>query len=179
MALERIGSRPSWDSYFLQKAEITSIRSACTRRKCGAVIVQGNREIGNGFNGMPPGMRECSDGGCPRGRHYQKKEFFSGQGFLTGWSGERVLCACGNSWPCPEAAEPGSSYDAEPGFCPSTHAEINALLQTSWAERQNGVMYVNTAPCDFCLKIIACSGILRVIWPDGRLDFPFLSCYQR
>lgn len=65
------------------------------------------------------------------------------------------------------------------GFCPSTHAEINALLQTSWEERQNAILYCNTECCTGCLKIIACSGILRVVWPGKELTFPFLSCYRR
>lgn len=52
-------------------------------------------------------------------------------------------------------------------------------MMTSWAERQRAVMYVSEEPCVGCLKIIACSGILRVTWPDGMLDFPFLSCYTR
>ena len=39
-------------------------------------------------------------------------------------------------------------------------------------------MYISEEPCIGCLKIIACSGVTKVIWPDGKLDFPFLSCYQ-
>ena len=103
----------------------------------------------------------------------------SGKGILEGWSGELALCACGNSWPCQDAVEPGSSYDTGPGFCGAVHAEINAIMDSSRSERKNSVMYISEEPCVGCLKIIACSGVLRVIWPGGRLDFPFLSCYKR
>lgn len=89
-----------------------------------------------------------------------------------------VICGCGNPWPCPESVEPGSSYDTGPGSCWSTHAEINALTEASRIERKQATMYVSTEPCLGCLKIIACSGVVKVIWPGGKLDFPFLSCYQ-
>lgn len=117
-------------------------------------------------------MRGCLEGMCPRGRHYEKT--------IRELPGAReVQCICGRPWPCPEAVEPGSSYDTGPGFCPSTHAEINAQLQCSWEERQGATMYCNTECCNACLKITACSGIVRVVWPQAELGFPFLSCYAR
>jgi len=124
-------------------------------------------------------MRGCLDGGCPRGRHYPdiKSPHLWNKGAFVTSKGEEGRCACGEIWPCPDSAEPGSSYDTGPGECRSTHAELNAILQSSWAERQGATLYVNTEPCVGCLKIIACSGIIRVIWPGGKLDFPFLSCY--
>ena len=33
-------TRPSWDKYFLQLAKDVSLRSNCSRRKVGAVIVK-------------------------------------------------------------------------------------------------------------------------------------------
>ena len=161
--------RPDWRTYFLGKTEATAERADCTRRKVGAVIVKNNREIGNGYNGFPPGVRGCLEGGCPRGKHYPIDNP------VQSWN---PVCACGHpGWPCPESVEPGSSYDTGPGSCWSTHAELNAIMQTGWAERQGATMYITDEPCTGCLKIIACSGILRVIWPGGKLDFPFLSCY--
>lgn len=118
-------------------------------------------------------MRGCLDGGCPRGKHY----LIPRSGRLDASSSAQ--CACGNRWPCEDAVEPGSSYDTGPGSCWSTHAEINAIMQSSWRDRKGAVMYVNTEPCTGCLKLIACSGIVRVTWPDGTLGFPFLSCYTR
>ena len=52
-------------------------------------------------------------------------------------------------------------------------------MMTSYSERQHAVMYISEEPCVGCLKITACSGILQVIWPEGRLDIPNLSCYTR
>jgi dCMP deaminase len=47
-------------------ARAASARSNCIRRKVGALIVVQNAIIGAGYNGTPMGVRNCSDGGCPR-----------------------------------------------------------------------------------------------------------------
>jgi dCMP deaminase len=58
--------RPSWDEYYMSIARAASARSTCIRRKVGALIVVQNAIIGAGYNGTPMGVRNCSDGGCPR-----------------------------------------------------------------------------------------------------------------
>ena len=60
-------NRPGWDQTFSAIAEIWSQRSTCSRRQVGAVVVQNNYVIGQGYNGVPSGRRHCVDGGCPRG----------------------------------------------------------------------------------------------------------------
>jgi dCMP deaminase len=52
-----------------------SSRSNCLRRPVGALIVVDNRIISTGYNGTPFGVKNCTDGGCPRcssnaPRHY-------------------------------------------------------------------------------------------------------------
>lgn len=44
-------TRPSWDEYFMQMAELTAQRSTCLRRKVGAVIVKDKHIIATGYNG--------------------------------------------------------------------------------------------------------------------------------
>lgn len=62
-----IDTRPSWDEYFMQMAELTAQRSTCLRRKVGAVIVKDKHIIATGYNGAPRGLRHCGDlGGCLR-----------------------------------------------------------------------------------------------------------------
>ncbi|HEY6020348.1 MAG TPA: deaminase [Candidatus Paceibacterota bacterium] len=60
--------RPSWDQFFLDLAVLWSTMSTCSRRQVGAVVVQGRKVIGNGFNGVASGQTHCVDGGCPRGQ---------------------------------------------------------------------------------------------------------------
>jgi len=59
-------SRPDWDTYYMQIARTVATRSSCLRRQVGAVIVVDNTIISAGYNGTPMGVRNCSDGGCPR-----------------------------------------------------------------------------------------------------------------
>ena len=58
--------RPSWDQYFMDIAHVAATRSNCSRRQVAAVLVRDCRIISTGYNGTPRGVRNCSDGGCPR-----------------------------------------------------------------------------------------------------------------
>lgn len=59
-------SRQSWDEYFLALAAQAATRSNCSRRKVGAVIVQGRHIRSTGYNGPPAGYGHCDAGACPR-----------------------------------------------------------------------------------------------------------------
>ena len=58
--------RPSWDQYIMDIAHMVAARSNCSRRQVAAVLVRDCRIISTGYNGTPRGVRNCSDGGCPR-----------------------------------------------------------------------------------------------------------------
>lgn len=60
------GKRPSWDSYFMQMAEVVAGRSTCLRRQVGAVIVKDRQILSTGYNGSPSGLRHCDEVGCLR-----------------------------------------------------------------------------------------------------------------
>ena len=152
-------TRPTVEEWALGVAEAVSARGECTRRRVGAVILDAqNRICGAGYNGAAPGAESCLDGACPRGQHYEIVPFQHG-----GSDG----CACGNAWPCPEAAPVGSSYDTGPGACISVHAELNALLDVSDRSRlEGGTLYVTTAPCEGCLKILKVTRIIMVVYEN-------------
>jgi len=41
--------------------------STCGRRQYMAIVLgRDGRVVGTGYNGAPPGMRHCTEGGCPR-----------------------------------------------------------------------------------------------------------------
>lgn len=58
--------RPDWDSYFMGIAKVVALRSNCIKRKVAAVIAKDKRIISTGYNGTPRGVKNCSEGGCPR-----------------------------------------------------------------------------------------------------------------
>lgn len=64
---------------------------------------------------------------------------------------------------CPrmqENAAAGSNYDT----CISQHAEAGALLWSDVSMRLKGTLIVNGPPCMGCAKLIASSGLARVIY---------------
>jgi dCMP deaminase len=109
--------------------------STCSRRQYMALVLGPNgRIVGTGYNGSPPGLPHCVDGGCPR--------------------------ATSN-------AAHGSPY----GDCLAVHAEANALLWSDRTDREGGVLFVNGPPCWDCAKLIAGSGIRRVVHsPDSAYE---------
>ncbi len=58
--------RPSWDQYFMELASLAAQRSNCMKRRVGCVLVRQKRVISTGYNGTPRGLKNCSEGGCPR-----------------------------------------------------------------------------------------------------------------
>ena len=47
-------------------ARVVSLRSNCVKRRVAAVLVKDRRIISSGYNGTPRGVKNCSEGGCPR-----------------------------------------------------------------------------------------------------------------
>lgn len=78
--------RPTWDEYFMLQAELTKLRSNCITRQVGAVIVRDHRQIATGYNGTPPGVRNCYEGGCKRCQLRAEGKLRSGEGL------DRCLC---------------------------------------------------------------------------------------
>ena len=80
-------TRPSWDEYFMLQAELAKLRSNCLTRKVGAVIVRDNRQIATGYNGTPPHIRNCYEGGCDRCRNRMSGRVQPGSGL------DRCVCS--------------------------------------------------------------------------------------
>lgn len=130
--------RPDWDEYFAGIAVAVAARADCRRRRVGAVVVSGRRIRSTGYNGAPSGGPSCLAGECPRG-----------------------LSSTAD-------VAPGSSYDTGAGACVALHAEQNALLWAAPDEIAGGTIYITTAPCDGCARMIAGSGLARAVWPGGE-----------
>lgn len=62
---------------------------------------------------------------------------------------------------CPRTLNrvPGTSYDN----CYTAHAEANALLRADHSRVQGGTLYVTSACCWECGKLVANSGVSRVV----------------
>lgn len=62
---------------------------------------------------------------------------------------------------CTRAIDGGG--DAEYSTCPSLHAEANALIVGDESARQGGTIYVTSHICFTCAKLVANSGLARVV----------------
>jgi len=64
--LDKVNSRPDWDTYFLDIVELVSRRTTCLRRAVGAGLVRDRRILATGYNGAPSKLKHCLDSGCLR-----------------------------------------------------------------------------------------------------------------
>ena len=58
--------RPSWETYFMDIAQLVAKRSTCLRRSVGAVVVKDKRILSTGYNGAPMNVAHCRVTGCMR-----------------------------------------------------------------------------------------------------------------
>ncbi|MEM4271393.1 MAG: deaminase [Candidatus Pacearchaeota archaeon] len=70
-------NRPSWDEFFMLHAFLTSLRSSCKYLRNGAIIAKDKRILAIGYNGAPPGIKNCLDCGCRKEQYkieFDKKD---------------------------------------------------------------------------------------------------------
>jgi dCMP deaminase len=145
--------------YYMDVAERTSKLSSAVRRQVGAVIVKDNRILSYGYNGMPTGW----DNTC------EYKDYMSRD--AGGWLDPNEI---EERWPFEE-------YDREiesnRRYCLVTkdevlHAESNAIAKVSGSTEssEDATLFVTTAPCIHCAKMIFQSGIKSVFYRDTYKD---------
>lgn len=136
-----MAARPSVDAYYLEMAAVAAKRSTCPRRAVGAILVDARHVIlGVGHNGVPRGIPHCG-------------EFFEDSTKPSGYDLEQPVCA--------------GMHDARGNTrrCWAVHAEVNAILQCADIERAR-TLYCSATPCFACAKVIANTGITRVVYAE-------------
>lgn len=68
---------------------------------------------------------------------------------------------CGN-W-CERAKNRAGSGTADYSRCSSIHAEANAIIRADHSQIQGGALYCTRLPCINCARLIANSGVARVV----------------
>ena len=145
--------------YYMDVAERTAKLSSAVRRQVGAVIVKDNRILSYGYNGMPTGW----DNTC------ENKEYMNAAkaGFMPH---EDII----DKFPYEEYSE---EYGANRRYRLVTkdevlHAESNAVAKVSGSTEssEDATLFVTTAPCIHCAKMIFQSGIKNVFYRDTYRD---------
>jgi dCMP deaminase len=73
--------------------------------------------------------------------------------------GDPVAGSCSEWCPRAQTGDLGSDY----GACRAIHAEANALTRANYSEIQGATIYITGSICINCAKIVANSGITRVV----------------
>ena len=136
--------RPDWDEYFMLQAELARLRSNCIARKVGAVIAKNHRQLATGYNGTPPGIKNCYEGGCDRCADRMRGAIPPGQGL------ERCMCT---------HAEANAII----------HCAILGIGAVSGA-----TLYSTATPCLDCTKMAITIGVKRFVciteYPESTQD---------
>lgn len=152
--------------YYMDVAERTGKLSHAIRRQVGAVIVKDNRILSYGYNGMPTGWdNEC-----------EYKDYMSRD--AGGWLSTDEIY---ENWPYTEYIEKetkdGEKWGHNARYKLVTkdevlHAESNAIAKVSGSTEssENATLFVTTAPCIHCAKMIFQSGIKSVFYKEEYRD---------
>lgn len=119
------------------QAELAKLRSNCLTRQVGAVIVRKNRQIATGYNGTPPGVKNCFEGGCKRCQLRMEGKIESGQAL------DRCLC---------NHAEANAIM-----HCAIMGIEAGAI---------DAILYTTFVPCLECTKMAITIGIKKMVCLD-------------
>lgn len=131
--------RPGWDTTWMSVALVIAERSICDRAKVGAVIVSPkNRLLATGYNGPPSGQKSTIE-----------------------IAGVRKKASC--LYDCPRAQK--KPEDLDPGYtdCITIHAEMNAIAFCDRTAMDKSTLYCTGSICHGCAKVIANTGIKRVV----------------
>jgi len=136
--------RPAWDEYFMLQAELAKLRSNCITRHVGAVIVRNHRQIATGYNGTPPGVKNCFEGGCKRCQLRMEGKIESGASL------DRCLC-----------------NHAE------ANAIMHCAILGIEAGSDGAILYTTFVPCLECTKMAITIGIKKIICLDSYPETNF------
>ncbi len=145
--------------YYMDVADRTAKLSSAIRRQVGAVIVKENRILSYGYNGMPTGWsNEC-----------EYKDYMSGD--AGGWLNPDEIY---EKWPF-EEYDPEVESNRRYRLVTKDevlHAESNAIAKVSGSTEssEDATLFVTTAPCIHCAKMIFQSGIKNIYYRDTYRD---------
>lgn len=119
------------------QAELAKMRSNCIARKVGAVIVRNHRQLATGYNGTPPGIKNCFDGGCERCQMRMECKIKTGELL------DRCLC-----------------NHAE------ANAIMHCAILGIEAGIKGAILYTTLVPCLECTKMAMTIGIRKFVCLD-------------
>ncbi len=133
--------RPEKEDYYLQIAKSVGMRSPCTRRKFGAIIVVNDTIVSTGYNGPARGVVNCEEIGCLKDEMDEKQ--YESYKYCTAVHAEENAII--------NAARSGSRVMGGVLYVIATYPDGSIG---------------ESRPCDRCSRAVINSGILKVITVD-------------
>ncbi|HHT89415.1 MAG: dCMP deaminase family protein [Bacillota bacterium] len=149
-------SRPSWDRYFMEIAELVSSRSTCLRRQVGAVLVRDKQIIATGYNGAPRGVSHCLEVGCLREQ----------LGIPSGERHEMCRGTHAEQNAIIQAAIHGVSTDGATLYCTHQPCILCAKMLINAGVRQ--VIFQGDYPDELALELMNEAKMKMAIWSNGE-----------
>ena len=127
------------------QAELAKLRSNCITRQVGAVIVRDHRQLATGYNGTPPGIKNCFEGGCKRCQDRIDGKIESGASLDR--------CFCNHA---------------------EANAIMHCAILGIEAGSKDAILYTTFVPCLECTKMAITIGIKKIIcldtYPETNYD---------
>jgi len=170
---------PTYPELYMRQAYAVSLKSTCTKRQVGAVLVRDESYvIATGYNDVAIGEPTCREMGPPGNTRFCPKDDEEEQKL----SAMRYCPKCGNELPLsPGRVRPFTCSNCEarlprdfvPGrmldVCRAVHAEEAAIVQAAKlgsTSLAGATLYSTTFPCLLCAKSIINAGIKRVVYHE-------------
>jgi dCMP deaminase len=125
--------RPTVDETWLGVCEVIAQRSRCSRAKVGTVIIAADGRIESSGYNGPP----------------------------RGYDPVTLDESCSSF--CAYAKNPAKWSNGNYDACPSVHSETNAIAHVDRTRIAGGTLYVSSSCCMTCAKLVANSGVVRVV----------------
>lgn len=158
-------SRPTWDDYFMNIAKQAATRSTCDRKHVGAVIVRDKTILSTGYNGSIRGMPHCDEAG-----HMMENDHCVA-----------TIHAEANS--IIQAAKHGVNINSiqSAGNVNNTgnNNNNNSMQNLNNTNNEATTIYTTASPCWNCFKLIANSGIKRIVFGEFYRDQRIFEVSQK
>ena len=149
-------SRPNWDEYFMNIAEVVKKRCSCMSAKKGAILVKDKQILSTGYNGTAKGIKHCTQGSCPRCNDRHLGKLKSGDYSVT------CICAHAEENAIVQAANTGVSTKGATIYTTFTPCNMCARMIINAGIKE--VVAKVTYPDDVGTRLLKDAGVkLRVL----------------
>jgi dCMP deaminase len=148
----------------LKQAQVESENSNCVKHSVGCIITDVESKIlSSGYNGTPRGHQNCCDKFPNFKNEVQNlKTKIEALHMLPegSWTAARKMLLKQEENKLLKLMSEHHEWSKRN----ENHAEVNAMLRSDPKSRIGGTVYVNLQPCEECAKMIAGSGVSRVVY---------------